>query len=166
LLIFTEEIAMKSVQKLLSAGALCLLVAPAFAAKVDIAASGSDAWNKTVVGTYVKNTKIKFSEGGTYTLSLQDADFGANFEMLGAMISSPSTKYVDMVLAPDQKLLSQRFTLQQGGDYFLSVFAITDSVKNPATFSLAVNAVPLPSAVIFMASALMGLVAFVRRRTQ
>jgi hypothetical protein len=138
----------------------------AYAAKVDIAATGSDSWNKTVVGTYVKNTKIKFSEGGKYTISLKDTDFGANFDMLGAMISSPSTKYVDMVLSPNELSKSRQFTLQNGGDYFLSVFAITNSFTNPATFSLSVNPVPLPSAVIFMSSALMGLAAFVRRRSR
>lgn len=157
---------MKNVRTYLASAALCLLTAPVFAAKVEIAASGEDVWNKTVVGTYVKNTKINFSEAGIYTLSLKDTDFGANFEMLGAMISSPSAKYIDLVLAPDQLVQSARFNIQNGGDYFLSVFAITDSIKNPATFSLAVSAVPLPSAVIFMSSALMGLVAFMRRRTK
>ncbi|HMW70753.1 MAG TPA: hypothetical protein PKD17_02975, partial [Cellvibrionaceae bacterium] len=107
----------------------------AAAATVDIAASGSDAWSKTVVGTYVKNTKIRFSESGKYTINLQDTDFGANFEMLGAMISSPSTKYVDMVLSPEQSFKQRNFTIDKAGDYFLSVFAITDSIKNPATFS-------------------------------
>ena len=86
--------------------------------------------------------------------------------MLGAMISSPSTKYVDMVLAPEQKTKQQNFNIDKAGDYFLSVFAISDSINRPATFNLSVNAVPLPSAVIFMSSALMGLVAFMRRRNQ
>ncbi|MFO1367850.1 MAG: hypothetical protein U1F46_02570 [Marinagarivorans sp.] len=136
------------------------------AASVDIAASGSDAWNKTLVGTYVKNTKIHFSDSGKYTINLQDTGFVGNFEMLGAMISSPSTKYVDMVLAPEQKTKQQNFNIDKAGDYFLSVFAISDSINRPATFNLSVNAVPLPSAVIFMSSALMGLVAFMRRRNQ
>lgn len=157
---------MKPICTLLATTVLCVGSLPAFAAKVEISASGTGTWNKTVVGTYVKNTKINFSDAGIYTLSLGDSDFGANFEMLGAMISSPSTKYVDLVLAPDQLMNSARFNIQKGGDYFLSVFAITDSIKNPATFSLAVNAVPLPSAVIFMSSALMGLIAFMRRRTK
>lgn len=134
------------------------------AASVDIAASGADAWNKTVVGTYVKNTKIHFSDSGKYTINLQDTNFVGNFEMLGAMISSPSTKYVDMVLSPEQRLKQQNFTIDKAGDYFLSVFAISDSINRPATFNISVNAVPLPSAVIFMSSALMGLVAFMRRR--
>jgi|GEM_PF-5036069 len=134
------------------------------AASVDIAASSSDAWNKTVVGTYVKNTKIHFSDSGKYTINLQDTGFVGNFEMLGAMISSPATKYVDMVLSPEQRLKQQNFTIDKAGDYFLSVFAIADSINRPATFNLSVNAVPLPSAVIFMSSALMGLVAFMRRR--
>lgn len=144
---------------------LCGAGQTADAATVDIAASGSESWNKTVVGTYIKNTKISFSEAGKYTINLQDTDFGANFEMLGAMISSPSTKYVDMVLAPETMSNSRQFTVDRAGDYFLNVFAITDSIRNPATFSLSVNAVPLPSAVIFMSSALMGLIAFMRRRT-
>jgi hypothetical protein len=116
------------------------------------------------VGTYIKNTKIRFSEAGKYTISLQDTGFDANFEMLGAMISSPSTKYVDMVLAPESMYNSRQFTVDKAGDYFLKVFAITDSIQDPARFSLSVNAVPLPSAVIFLSSALMGLVAFMRRR--
>ena len=107
---------------------LCSAVQTVDAATVDIAASGSESWNKTVVGTYIKNTKIKFSEAGKYTISLQDTNFGANFEMLGAMISSPSTKYVDMVLAPESMSNSRQFTVDKAGDYFLNVFAITDSI--------------------------------------
>ncbi|MEY4589452.1 MAG: hypothetical protein RL497_1528 [Pseudomonadota bacterium] len=156
---------MKFQTLILTTALLCGTHQIASAATVDISASGSDSWNKTVVGTYIKNTKIKFSEAGTYSISLQDTDFGANFEMLGAMISSPSTKYVDLVLSADESANARQFKIDKAGDYFLNVFAITDSIRNPATFSLAVNAVPLPSAVIFMSSALMGLVAFMRRRT-
>jgi hypothetical protein len=137
----------------------------ATAASVDIAASGSGDWSKTVVGTYVKNTKITFSDSGKYQINLQDAEFGAKLDMLGAMISSPSTKYVDLVLSPDQTFKQQNFTIDRAGDYFLSVFALSSDFRKPATFNLSVNAVPLPSAVIFMSSALMGLVAFVRRRS-
>jgi hypothetical protein len=134
------------------------------AAPVNISVSNSDTWNKSVVGTYIKNTKISFSNAGSYTLNLQDADSSSNFEMLGASIFSPSVKYVDLVLGVDNKSISRDFKIDKAGDYFLNVFAITDSIANPTAFSLSVNAVPLPSAVIFLSSALMGLVAFMRRR--
>ncbi len=134
------------------------------AASIEIAASGSGEWNKKVAGTYVKNTKISFSDAGRYTISLQDTNVGGDFETLSAMISSPSTKYADLVLSPAISLKQQNFTIDKAGDYFLNVFAVVDPFKNPANFSLSVSAVPLPSAVIFMSSALMGLVAFMRRR--
>lgn len=144
---------------------LCGAAQVGFAATVNIAATQSDTMNKSVVGTYIKNTKISFSDAGAYTISLQDTDINANFEILGAMISSPSTKYVDMVLTKGGTGKTRDFIVDKAGDYFLNVFAISESIANPTTFSLSVNAVPLPSAVIFMSSALMALVAFMRRRT-
>ena len=48
---------------------LWLQVTLSQAASVDIAASGSDAWNKTLVGTYVKNTKFIFLIQVKYTIN-------------------------------------------------------------------------------------------------
>ena len=160
---------MKFYQLALTTTLLAYAQHAAWAAPVEIATTGNGSWEREVQGTYIKNTKIKFSDAGKYTINLQDVNIGTNFDMLGASISSissPANKYVDMVLKPDQLSASRDFSITQAGDYFLNIFSISDARANPAKFSLSVNAVPLPSAVIFLSSALMGLVAFMRRRGQ
>jgi hypothetical protein len=135
----------------------------AHAAFVDIAGPDTNSIQKKVVGTYSKATTIEFSQNGNYQINYKDLGLVPEFALFGAAISQQGTSVVDLVLNDGSLQGAKQFSLLKG-TYDLNIFAITNIANNFGEFKLEVNPVPLPSAVIFLSSALMGLIAFCRRR--
>jgi hypothetical protein len=145
------------------------------AASVDIINYGSPEIQKTVIGVWATNEKISFQSAGKYSILLTDfgltqQSFGNNFNHLGAMVSSSygnlgSVTFDKNSTNPNAFLT---FDVTTAGDYWLSLFAITDSSANVGTFNVSmlqgdVSPVPLPAAFWFMATSLLGLVSFARQ---
>ena len=95
--------------------------------------SGSAEIQKSVIGVWSTNQRISFSESGRYTMVLSDfgstnKKFGDSFSYLGAMISSSADNIASINVGNEMNtgntLLSFDVTK---GEYWLSLFAITDS---------------------------------------
>ncbi len=146
------------------------------AAAVDIIGRKDSEIQKTVIGVWATNEKVNFQSSGKYSMLLTDfgsspQKFGDNFQHLGAMISDSSGHNLGSItLDRNSSVANTFFTFDVGsaGDYWLSIFAITDSNSNAGTFNLNmlqgdVAPVPLPAAFWFMATSLLGLVSFTRQ---
>lgn len=154
---------------------LCASTA-SYAGSVDIIGRNGSEVQKTVIGVWASNEKINFQSSGKYSMLLTDfgstpQQFGDNFNHLGAMISDSSGHNLGSItLDRNSSVANTFFTFDVGtaGDYWLSIFAITDSSSNTGTFNLNmlqgdVAPVPLPAAFWFMATSLLGLVSFTRQ---
>lgn len=154
---------------------LCAATA-SHAASVDIISRNDSEIQKTVIGVWATNEKVSFQSSGKYSMLLTDfgsttQKFGDSFSHLGAMISDSSGHNLGSItLDRNSSVANTFFTFDVGsaGDYWLSIFAITDSNSNVGTFNLNllqgdVSPVPLPAAFWFMASSLLGLVSFTRQ---
>lgn len=128
---------------------------------------------KTINGAWTYNQQLSFSSEGTYSLNLSDLEFRDQFEYFGVMVSTPSEKLAE-------------FTYENGGassvgpiefevgeqDYWISVFALTNSVYDVATLGLEIAwagdmpQVPTPPAYVLMFSALVGLGTLARRKSK
>ena len=151
------------------------LCASAFSQASAVDVIGSSEIQKTVTGVWANNEKISFQSSGTYTLALTDfgltsPGFGNNFSHLGAMISDSYHNIASVEFNSNSTNPNALFTFDvEAGDYWLSLFAITDSNTNVGTFNMSllqgdVSAVPLPATFWFMATSVLGLVSFVRQR--
>lgn len=161
-----------------SALPLALLCATAASqgASVDIIGRNDSEVQKTVIGVWATNEKVSFQSSGKYSMLLTDfgatpQKFGDNFNHLGAMISDSSGHNLGSItLDRNSNVANTFFTFDVGsaGDYWLSIFAITDSSSNTGTFNLNllqgdVSPVPLPAGIWFMVTSLLGLVSFARQ---
>ena len=144
------------------------------AASVDVI--GSSEIQKTVTGVWATNEKISFKTSGKYTLSLTDfgltsPSFGNNFSHLGAMISNSVNNIASLELNSSSVNPNNFLTFNvTAGEYWLSLFAVTDSNSNLGTFNMNilkgdVSPVPLPAAFWFMATSILGLISFVRQKS-
>ncbi len=146
------------------------------AASVNIIGSNGSEVQKTVLGVWASNERVNFQSAGKYSMLLTDfglttQKFGDNFNHLGAMVSDSSGHNLGSItLDRNSNVANTFFTFDVGaaGDYWLSIFAITDSSSNTGTFNLNmlqgdVSPVPLPAAFWFMATSLLGLVCFSRQ---
>lgn len=146
------------------------------AASVEIIGRNDSEIQKTVIGVWATNEKVNFQNAGKHSMLLTDfglspQKFGDNFNHLGAMISDSSGHNLGSITLDRNSNVANTFlTFDVGasGDYWLSIFAITDSSSNAGTFNLNmlqgdVSPVPLPAAFWFMATSLLGLVSFTRQ---
>ena len=140
----------------------------ASAATATIAGQNASEMVQQVQGTYVYNTRISFDEPGAYKVTLTDFKFPGTFDAVGVMISSAKQKIVEVISYDHEGNLSKLFSAD-AGDYYLSLFAVSDRQWNLGRFGLAFEAadpsdVPLPPALVLLMSGAMTLMAFVRRR--
>jgi hypothetical protein len=156
---------------------LLLLCSTVFtqAASVDIIGRNSSEVQKTVVGVWATNERVSFQTSGKHSMLLTDfgstpQKFGDNFGHLGAMISDSSGHNIGSISLKNSDVANSFFTFDVSapGEYWLSIFAISDSSSNTGTFNLGIlqgdiNPVPLPAAFWFMATSLLGLFSFVRQ---
>lgn len=146
-----------------------------FAGAVNIAGTDGAEIQKTVIGVYSSNEKVHFNSAGSYSIVLTDfgstdKQFGQQFNYLGAMVSS---SYDNIGSAELNKYSTgahdfYSFDITEAGDYWLSMFAITNSDSNAGTFNMSivqgdVNPVPLPASFWLMATSLLGLASFARQ---
>lgn len=148
------------------------------ASSVDIIGYNNAEIQKTVVGVWSTNNKVNFNNAGTYSILLTDfglgsaksPSFGNNFNYLGAMISSSYGNIASATFDKNSKdpnvFLS--FDITTPGDYWLSLFAVTDSNMNVGTFNVSlldgnISPVPLPASFWLMATSLLGLFSFFRQ---
>lgn len=139
------------------------------AGTIDIGGSGNNEFVQSVVGTWANSQTISFSESGTYTMSLTDFSFGQSFETLGVMISTSVHTVARIIISADDiKNQSLTFNINEGRDYWLSVFALTGDKKVGAFGVNVVDGtlapVPLPPAIVFFGTALLGFGSFIRQR--
>jgi hypothetical protein len=157
---------------------LLLLCSSAFsgAAEVNIMGYTSPEVQKTVIGVWATNERVSFQSSGKYSMLLTDfgsttQKFGDNFNHLGAMISDSSGHNIGSITLDQNSNVANSFfsfDVTSPGDYWLSIFAISDSNSNTGTFNLGilqgdVSPVPLPAAFWFMTTSLLGLFSFVRQ---
>ncbi len=155
---------------------LAMLCTSVLTQAADVNVLGSSEIHKTVVGVWANNEKITFQTAGTYTMVLSDfglgsPSFGNNFSHLGAMISNSYKNIGSIELNSSSTNPNPFITFDvAAGDYWLSLFAVTDSDTNLGTFNMNilkgdVSPVPLPAAFWFMATSILGLISFVRQRS-
>lgn len=147
----------------------------ASAGNVDIVGAEGAEIQKTVIGVWSENQKISFQSAGTYSIYLTDfgsttKKFASSFNYLGAMISSTADNLASVTLSNNSTAAHSlmTFNITQGGDYWLSMFAITDSNTNVGTFNLSVfqgdvAPVPLPASFWLMSTSLLGFFSFLRQ---
>ncbi len=140
----------------------------AAAATASISGQNSNEFVQTVQGTYVYNTTISFDEPGAYKITLTDFNFPNTFDALGVMVSTAKDKVVDVVSYDHEGSLSKYFNAD-AGQYYMSLFAVSDRQLNLGSFGLVFDAaspaeVPLPPALILLMSGVMTLMGFARRR--
>lgn len=151
------------------------LCTSAFSQAAAVGIEGSSEIHKTVVGVWANNEKISFQSSGKYSLVLTDfgltsPGFANSFSHLGAMISDSYHNIASVEFDSNATNPNAFLTFDvTAGDYWLSLFAITDSNSNVGTFNMNllqgdVSPVPLPAAFWFMATSVLGLVSFVRQR--
>jgi hypothetical protein len=137
------------------------------AANINISGYENAEMQKSVIGTWASNEKVSIQNPGLYSLSLTDfgltnPNFGNSFSHLGAMLSNGSTNIASVTFDKNTMNPTNVFNFEiTGGDYWLSLFAITDS-SNAGTFNLRLldnnpAPVPLPAAFWLMAASLFGL---------
>lgn len=126
---------------------------------------------QSVSGVWTYNERISVSEGGNYALSLTDFDFLDQFDFVGAMISTPTEKLAEYTIDDGYRANSPaiEFEIDGAGDYWISLFAVTNATSNGGTFGInlqsldGVSEVPAPSALVLMLTSLLGLGSFARR---
>jgi len=128
----------------------------------------SNAFVKTVQGTWAYNTKVNFDAPGAYNLTLSNFVFPNSLDAVGVMVSTATQNIVDIVSYDKTESLSKLFNVDQGA-YYLSIFAISDRQLNLGSLgvkfeSAAPSEVPLPPALMLLVSGAMTLMAFVRRK--
>lgn len=126
---------------------------------------------QSVVGSWGFSDRITFTESGSYSLQL--TDFGSSesfnsFDYLGAFITSTSEKVASFTFSNGAASSEGPviFDIDQG-EYWLNVLAVADSTFDLGLLGVNVTeytAVPLPPAFMFMLSALLGLVAYGRKK--
>lgn len=126
---------------------------------------------KTVTGVWSYNEKVEFSSSGTYKLNFADLNFGDQFDYVGAMISTSTQKLASITFTNGQPSSMLPLEFQVGEqEYWLSIFAFTNSASSVGTLGLDidwvsdVSEVPAPPALILMLSSLLGLGSVFRRR--
>ena len=142
----------------------------AYAGTVNIAGTGKSDFVDSVVGLRAETKNISFSESGTYTLTLTDFKFGDTFNYLGVQVATSVSSIAQIVIAAGE-LNRQSITFAiNSGDYYLSIFGITGKKRvgsfgvNFAEGDVAPSPVPLPPALVFMLTSLLGLISFKRQR--
>lgn len=167
---------LKTILKLpLAILALSASINATHASNIDVLSSQDFEMQKTVVGVWSTNDRISFSKSGTYSILLSDFglspnNFGDSFNYLGAMISSSTHNKASVELNQNSSAGHSFFTFDiTAGEYWLSMFAITDSRSNAGTFNFrilegATNPVPLPAAFWLMLTSVLGLISFARQR--
>lgn len=141
-----------------------LICAPVYAASELVTISGYESSEhvQTVYGVWSANTRVNFNQSQNYTLSLKDFNFGSGFDNLGIMISTSTEQIAALQFGSGQDYGRVSFDIASG-DYWLSVFAISDSDINVGTFGFDISLtsdlanVPLPPAIAFFVTALAGL---------
>ena len=154
---------------------LCAATA-SHAATVDIIGRNGSEVQKTVIGVWATNEKVNFQSSGKYSMLLTDfgstpQKFGDSFNHLGAMVSDSSGHNLGSITLDQNSNVANTFftfNVAAAGDYWLSIFAVTDSNSNVGTFNLNllqgdVSPVPLPAAFWFMATSLLGFASFARQ---
>lgn len=151
-----------------------LLPAMAMADSVDVLNTDTAEIQKTVIGVWAANEKITFANSGTYSILLTDfgmtqPGFGNSFNYLGAMISSSTDNLAAVTFDHSNNVANKFLSFDVvAGDYWLNIFAVTDSKTNAGTFNFQVlegdlNPVPLPASFWLMATSLLGLFSFIRQ---
>jgi len=153
---------------------LLLAASAAQAGSVNLLDSSSPEIQRTVVGVWSNNQRLSFSEAGKYSVVLTDFggnNFGDKFSYLGAMVSDSYHNLGSVTLNKNSYSPSAflSFDVTAPGDYWLSLFAITNGTSNTGTFNFNLiqgdtNPVPLPAAFWFMTTSILGLISFARQR--
>ncbi len=125
-------------------------------------------YSKNVVGVWSMNTKIRAESDGGYYMKLSNLadsnlDFASKFKYLGVVVSSASEQLASIVLKGEKDVRLTEFTLESG-EYWVSIFAITNRKTNIGEFKLELAEVPLPASFWFMFTSILGLVSFVRQK--
>lgn len=159
---------------------ICLLAclpSLSHASSVNIIGNNAALNDMKISGVWGSNEKITFSASGTYSMLLTDAGlsssrstgFGSSFSYLGAMLSSASGTVASATFnrSSTERDRFVSFDINEG-EYWLSLFAITDSNVNVGTFNMSllegdISPVPLPAGFWFMATSLLGLFSFFRQ---
>lgn len=160
---------------------LCLLAclpSLAQASSVNIMGNNTELNDMRVSGVWGSSEKITFATSGKYSMLLTDAGlssarstgFGSSFSYLGAMLTSSNGAVASATFnrSSTERDRFVSFDITEG-EYWLSLFAITDSNENVGTFNMSllegdVSPVPLPAGFWFMATSLLGLFSIFRQR--
>ena len=144
-------------------------VSSASAGVVNFESTGTSSKSGTVMGTWGYDDKVSFGSAGKYTMNL--AETSPSFDVLRATLYNNQGNIIDLLI-DNNSARSTKGSFNVGkGDYYLSLFAITDSNYDTGQFEVYIDLfgnaspVPLPPAAILMASALMCAASFVRKKT-
>lgn len=162
---------MNYITKYVSAVCLALFMGSAQAATIEFGDYTNGDMVKTVSGIWTYNDRIHFDTSGVYKMSFKDLQFAGQFDYVGAMISTTDQKVTSVTIKNGQSssVLPIEFAVGEQ-DYWISLFAFTNSEANVGTLGLNidwvgdVSEVPAPPAVVLMFTSLLGLVSMVRRR--
>lgn len=151
---------------LAGAALLLLCVHSVQAGTVNIAGYGDGSIVQSVLGVWSFSGEISFSEPGEYNFQLIDLSVGVAFDSLSALISTTAEEVVSVSFVEGVATGPRRLTFDvvEGGEYWLSILAITDASVNTGVFGLEVTPVPVPPAFAFMLTSLLGLAAYARQR--
>ena len=125
---------------------------------------------KAVHGVWTYNAPVVFHGEGYYQLDVTDFNFNENdFDFMGAMISTATEEKAAVFYenGSSSRAGPVSFQVSEEESYWVSIFAITDYSSNTGALGLEISSlteVPNPPAMILMASALLGLGAYARKK--